>query len=174
MKKAVLIIALAAVALAPGCSGNGSSVQQFSCDEVSFSIDIPDFVSYKAQNTELSQSSFLIYDKTVSLAVSGDGGKPVTMSVQYNENSSGNTMLEGGRLLAEASPDTLSIDELEIDGVDSYIFYYSRQGSVHSYYMLDDKSWVVVSYIMDGGELGKYQDALVDSLKSFKLTDNAG
>ena len=174
MKKAVFIPALAAVMLAAGCSGQGSSVQQFSCDDVSFSIDVPDFVSYKVHNMDLNQTSFAIFDKSISLAVSGEDGKPVTMTVQYNENGDGNTVLKSGQILAEASPDSLSIEELEIDGLDSYIFRFSRQESVHCYYMLDDKSWVVVSYIPDNGVLAEYQDALVDSLKSFKRTDNAG
>lgn len=174
MKKAVFIPALAAVMLAAGCSGQGSSVHQFSCDEVSFSINVPDFVSYKVHNLDLSQTGLAIYDKSISLAVSGEDGRPVNMTVQYNENSDGNTMVEKGKMLAELTPDTFSIEKFEIDGLDSYIFRFSGQDSVHCDYMLDDNSWVVVSYLSDDGGLAKYQDALVDSLKSFKRTDNAG
>lgn len=174
MKRRILIPAFVSVMFVAGCSGHGSSVQQFSCDDVSFSINVPDFVSYKVHNLDLRQTGLAIYDKSISLAVSGEDGRPVTMTVQYNENSDGNTVLKSGQILAEASPDSLSIEELEIDGLDSYISRFSRQESVHCYYMIDDNSWVVISYVPDNGELAEYQDALIDSLKSFKLTDNAG
>ena len=83
-------------------------------------------------------------------------------------------MIEKSKMLAEVTPDTFSIEELEINGLDSYISRFSGQESVHCDYMIDDNSWVVISYLPDNGELAEYQDALIDSLKSFKLTGNAG
>ena len=174
MKRWILVPAVISVMFAAGCSGHGSAVQQFSCDDVSFSIDVPDFVRYKVHNLDLSQIGLAIYDKSISLAVSGEDGRPVTMTVQYNENRDGNIMIEKSKMLAEVTPDTFSIEELEINGLDSYISRFSGQESVHCDYMIDDNSWVVISYLPDNGELAEYQDALIDSLKSFKLTGNAG
>lgn len=44
MKKRILVPGLALVLLVSGCSGQGAAAQKFSCDEISFSISVPDYV----------------------------------------------------------------------------------------------------------------------------------
>ena len=173
MKKRILIPGLALVLLASGCSGHGAAAQKFSCDETSFSIPVPDLVGYEVCGGEHSHYTFPAYDKRVSIAGTVDSDKPVTLSIEYIENSGGNATLDLAEELAVNYPEDFSFEEITIDGKPSYIYttiVSDELMSISCDYMLSDTAWLQVTYSAKTEERGQYRGDLVKSLKGLKFT----
>lgn len=173
MKKRILIPGLALVLLASGCSGQNMSVQQFSCDETSFSISVPDYVGYEICNGEHSHYDFPVYDKRVSIVGTDDSDKPVTMSIEYIENNAGNTLLDVSDEMAVNYPEAYSFEEITIDGKSSYIstaVISDELMTISCDYMLSDTAWLQVTYTAKTDEREQFRGELVKSLKELKFT----
>lgn len=173
MKKAILVPGLALVLLVSGCSGQGAAAQKFSCDEISFSISVPDYVGYEICNGEHSHYSFPAFDKRVSIAGTGDSDKPVTMSIEYIENNAGNTLLDVSDEMAVNYPEAYSFEEITTDGKSSYIstaVISDELMTISCDYMLSDTAWLQVAYTAKTEEREQYRGELVKSLKELKFT----